>query len=111
MRFVANTDFVKRKAKHLRKHLRRYGHDLFHAQCLDLMARMYGFKHFRDLQQNEGCEPAGVLDERVDDVTLETRYLQQEQVMAEAGFGNIAGPILDAVNPTGEFLRSTIAAE
>jgi hypothetical protein len=99
---------TKKRAKRLRKALKRHGHDLPHVKCLDLMARLYGYSHFLELKQSTWDGPWSPPDEDVDDETMEARFQYQERVMAEAGLADIAGPVLDEVNPTGRSNRPVI---
>jgi hypothetical protein len=99
---------TKKRAKRLRKVLKRHGRDLSHAKCLDLMARLYGYAHFSELKNSTWDGPWSPLDEDVDDETLEARFQYQERVMAEAGLADIAGLVLDEVNPTGRINRPAI---
>lgn len=101
MRFFTPAWNAKRHAKRLKKILKHHGRDLPYTRCLDLMARLYGFAHFSELQNSIWAAPFSPFDEDVDDQTQEARFLYQERVMAEAGFIDIAGAVLDEVNPTG----------
>lgn len=100
MRFYTSDWNAKRHAKRLKKVLRSHGYDETHTACLNLMARLYGFAHFSELQNSTWDSPSR-FDEYVDDEILEARFLYQECVMAEEGFATIAGAVLDEVNPTG----------
>jgi len=100
MRFFTPAWNAKRHAKCLKKILKRHGRDLSYNGCLNLMARLYVFAHFYELQNSNWAEPFSPFDEDVDDQALEARFLYQERVMAEAGFADIAGAVLDEVNPT-----------
>lgn len=101
MRFFTHAWNAKRHAKRLKKVLERHGRELRYTACLDLVARLYGYAHFSELKYSVWDGPASALDDDVDDQTLEARFLYQECVMAEAGFADIAGAVLDEVNPTG----------
>ena len=101
MRFVTTINRVKRSAKRMRKALREHGQDLSYAACLNLVSQIYGYSHFRELQMQDGREPFSAFDLYVDDATLEARHSHQELIMASAGFGDIAGDVLDKVDPTG----------
>jgi hypothetical protein len=107
MRFITSEWCVKRNARRLKKALQQHGRELQYTKCLDLIAKLYGFAHFSELKLAIWNAPTSLLDEDVDDLTLEERFQQQERVMAEAGFADIAGPLLDEVNPTGRRKRST----
>lgn len=72
------------------------------------MARLYGYAHFPELKNSTWDGPWSPLDEDVDDETLEARFQYQERVMAEAGLADIAGLVLDEVNPTGRSNRPAI---
>ena len=108
MRFYTPEWNVKRRAKRLKKVLRTHGYDVSYTACLDLMARLYGFAHYRELQHAIGGQPLSLFDEYVDDETLEGRFLHQELVMAEEGLAEIAGAVLDDVNPTGSGNRPAL---
>jgi hypothetical protein len=101
MRFFTLEWNTKRHARRLTKVLRQHSRELQYTRCLDLMARLYGFAHFSELKNSLQDVPLSPLDEDVDDETLEARFQYQERVMAEAGFADIAGAVLDEVNPTG----------
>lgn len=107
MRFYTFEWNAKRRAKRLTKVLKAHGRDVSYIGCLDLMARLYGFAHFADLKNSIWNGPLSAFDEDVDDNTLEHRFLYQERVMAEAGVGDIAGVVLDQVDPTGRGHRAT----
>lgn len=100
MRFFTPEWNVKRKAKRLKKALNKYGQEASYTRCLDLMARMYGFAHFSEMKHAVVDCDLSPFDEYVDDQTPEVRFLQQERVMADAGFADVAGAVLDEVNPT-----------
>ena len=101
MRFFTNEKRIKRDAKRLKKSLARHGHALMHTTCLDLMARLHGFAHFSEWRNTIWDGPPSPFDEDADDDTVEARFQHQERMMAEAGFADIAGAVLDEVNPTG----------
>lgn len=109
MRFFTPEWNVKRNARRLKKALQQHGRELPHTRCLDLMARLYGFAHLSELKNTIWDTPLSLFDEDVDDQTLEERFQHQEGVMAEAGFADIAGLVLDVVNPTGRGSRPTIS--
>lgn len=111
MRFYTPEWNVKRHAKRLKKALRTHGYDLPHIVCLDLMARLYGFAHYRELQHATAGQPLSLFDEYVDDKILEARSVYHEGVMAEEGFADIAGAVLDEVNPTGRPNRPVMSDE
>ncbi len=107
MRFYTADWNAKRRAKRLKRALNEHGHDLPYTRCLDLMARLYGFANFSHMKRTEWSGPPSPFDDSVDDETLEARFQKQERVMAEAGFADVAGAVLDAVNPTGRGKRLT----
>ena len=109
MRFYATDWNAKRHAKRLKKVLRRYGHDVSYTRCLELMARLYGFANCTELKCTASAQPLSAFDDEVDDDVLEIRFQYQECVMVEAGFADVAGAVLDEVNPTS--LRNGPAAE
>jgi len=98
----------KAKCRRLKNALQRHGRELQYTKCLDLIAKLYGFAHFSELKRVVGNAPTSPLDDDVDDATLEKRFQRQERVMAEAGFADIAGPLLDELNPTGRRQLSTV---
>lgn len=91
----------KRRARHLKKILQRYDHELRHAICLDLMARLHGFAHFTELKRSSAGRPLSLFDAAIDNQSLDARFQHQGLAMANAGFGEIAGALLDELNPTG----------
>jgi len=99
-RFAAPVWFLKRSTKRLRRALRARGHDLPYTRCLDLIARLYGYSDYPDFYRSASLEPLSKLDHDLDDAALEARFAHQELVMTEAGFGPIAGALLDEVDPT-----------
>jgi hypothetical protein len=101
MRFFTNEKRVKRDAKRLRKSLGRHGYELKHVECLDLMARLHGFSRFTEWKSTVCDGPLSLFDEDADDAVVEARFQHQERVMAEAGYADVAGAVLDEVNPTG----------
>lgn len=100
MRFHTTDWNAKRHAKRLKRALRRHGYDVSYTRCLELMARLYGFADFAELKRPVPDRPLSAFDDDVDDDVLEIRFQYQECVMVEAGFGDIAGAVLDEVNPT-----------
>jgi hypothetical protein len=107
MRFFTSERKAKRNAKRLKKALARCGQDLRYTKCLDLVARLYGYSHFAELKHSIWDGPFSPFDEDVDNQTLELRFQYQERVMAKAGFADIAGLVLDDINPTGRGKRRT----
>lgn len=107
MRFITSEWSVKRNARRLKKALQQHGRELQYTKCLDLVAKLYGFAHFSELKVAYRYASRSLLDDDVDDGNLEERFQQQERVMAEAGFADIAGPLLDELNPTGRRKPST----
>lgn len=101
MRFFTSETRIKRDAKRLMKALAQHGHELKHTRCLHLMARLHGFSHFQEWKRTVLDGPLSTFDEDADDETVEARFLHQERVMAEIGSADIAGVVLDEVNPTG----------
>jgi hypothetical protein len=108
MRFLRAEWTAKRRAKRLKRILKQHGRELSHTKCLDLMARLYGFANFSELTNWTWDGPLSPLDEDVNDETLDERFQLQERMMAEAGFADIAGLVLDEVNPTGRGDRPVI---
>jgi hypothetical protein len=108
MRFFTPEWNTKRHAKRLKKVLKQHGRDLSYTKCLDLTAQLYGCAHFSELKNSTWDAPLSPFDEDVDDETLEARFHYQERVMAEAGLADIAGLVLDEVNPTGRGNRPAI---
>jgi hypothetical protein len=100
MRFVAGSQRVKRCAKALKRALARFGQELQYNRCLDLASRLYGYKDYSEVVLTEGYWPFSPADEDADDATVEARFSHQEQVMETASFRDIAGLVLDEVNPT-----------
>jgi hypothetical protein len=101
MRFITYETRIKRDAKRLKRSLARHGYELRHVECLDLMARLHGFSRFTEWRRTAWDGPLSAFDEDADDAVVEARFQHQERVMAEAGFTDIAGTVLDEVNPTG----------
>lgn len=108
MRFFTPVWRAKHRAKRLKKVLKQHGCELSHVKCLDLMARLFGFANFSELKNSTSDGPLSPLDEDVDDETLDARFQHQERVMAEAGLTDIAGLVLDEVNPTGRINNPVI---
>lgn len=111
MRFVTTTRFAKARAKCLKKVLREYGRGLPYSACLELTARLFGYSNYHELHKTEGYKPVSPFDEHIGKTTLEKRFSYQEYVLAEAGFADIAGSVLDKVNPTGCRRTNAVAAE
>ena len=101
MRFFTSETRIKRDAKRLMKALTPHGHELKYTRCVDWLARLHGFSHFQEWKRTVLDGPLSTFDEDADDETVEARFLHQERVMAEIGFADIAGIVLDEVNPTG----------
>jgi hypothetical protein len=115
VRFYTTEWNTKRHARRLKKALRQHSYEMPYTRCLDLMARLYGFSHFSELKNTVSKAILSPLDDDVDDEALEARFQHQERVMAEAGFADIAGAVLDQVEPTGRgngavFLNEAIDA-
>ncbi|WP_371422022.1 hypothetical protein [Tardiphaga sp.] len=100
MRFYTTDWNAKRHAKRLKEVLSRYGHDVSYTSCLDLMARLYGFANFAEMKRMAADQPLSTFDDDVDDGILEIRFQYEVCVMVETGFADIAGAVLDEVNPT-----------
>jgi hypothetical protein len=111
VRFFTTERNTKRHARRLKNTLRQHGRELPYTRCLDLVARLYGFAHFSEQKSSVQDMPLTPHDEYVDDETLEARFQYQECVMAGAGFADIAGAVLDEVNPTGRGNRSATFEE
>lgn len=109
MQFYTADWNAKRHAKRLKKVLRQHGHNVSYTWCLNLIARLYRFADFAQMRRMSGGKPNSDFDHHVDDDMLESRFQHQECVMAEAGFADIAGAVLDEVNPTG--LSSQLTAD
>ena len=100
MRFYTTDWNAKRHAKCLKKVLSRYGHDVSYTRCLERMARLYGFANFAELKRTTADQPLSAFDNDVDDDILEIRFQYQVCVMVDTGFADIAGAVVDEVNPT-----------
>jgi hypothetical protein len=103
MQFICSSKFAKRKAKLLRKALEKRERGISYIKCLELTARLFGFRNYHEFARIEGSAEKSPFDDFVDDAMLEARFCTQEEVMATAGFADIAGELLDEVNPTGGF--------
>lgn len=100
MRFYTTVWNVKRQAKRLKKVLKRLKYDVSYTACLDLISRLYGFSNFAELKRTSSDQPLSAFDDDVDGDLLEARFQYQERVMIEAGFSDVAGIVLDEVDPT-----------
>ena len=84
----------------MKRALARFGQDVQYNRCLDLSSRLYGYKDYREVALTDGYWLFSPADENVDDATVEARFYHQEQLMEAAAFRDIAGIVLDEVNPT-----------
>ncbi|MDU0959676.1 MULTISPECIES: hypothetical protein [Bradyrhizobium] len=104
MRFFTSEKRIKRDARRLKNALAKHGYDVNYIRCLDLMARLHGFAHFPEWRNAIWDGQLSLVDEDVDDDTVELRFLHQEAVMAEAGLGAVAGVVLEPSLRGNEFL-------
>jgi ActR/RegA family two-component response regulator len=101
MRFVTPLWRAKKCAKRLKRSFNERGRTVSYSECLHLVARLYGYTHYLEMQRSENGTHWSAFDNQVEISELEKRYRHQERMMIEAGFADIAGDVLEAVNPTG----------
>ena len=103
MQFSITEGLLKSKTKLFRRACREHDIELFYTECLDLLARCYGYKSYYDFRRYTG--DGNKLSSFDDDVSwqeMKDRFLQQRAVLVSAGFSiDVANDILEQVRPTG----------
>lgn len=101
MFYVKSPERVKRVAKDLTRELAVKGYTSYpYNRCLDLVAKMYGFSCYAELQDKAGQHPPSKDDALVDGEIAKTRRGHHIAVLVEAGVTTDASAIVDAVKPT-----------
>jgi hypothetical protein len=98
---------LKSVAKRLRKVLRGLGVDLKHTGCLDLAARLCGFKGWYVYLNRDLDVPLSLLDDDLSEEDFAARDAFQMGVLDAAGLGAVARELLDRANPTGSWSRQS----
>jgi hypothetical protein len=96
---------MKQMTKRLRTVLRGLGVELKHTVCLDLAARLCGFKDWKTYFRRDLNESLSLLDDELSDGDFATRDAFQMTVLEAAGLGKVARELLDRANPTGSWAR------
>jgi hypothetical protein len=94
---------MKRMAKRLRKVLRGLSVELKHTACLDLAARLCGFKDWYVYLNRDLDEPLSLLDDELSDSDFAARDAFQVTVLEAVGLSKVARELLDHANPTGSW--------
>ena len=96
---------MKQMTKRLRRVLRGLGVELKHTACLDLAAKLCGFKDWYVYLNRNLDEPLGLLDDELSDGDFAARDAFQMTVLEAAGLSKVARELLDRANPTGSWAR------
>jgi|GEM_PF-5681281 len=94
---------VKGLAKRLRKVLRDLGVEFKHYACVELAARLCGFRDWRDFLSRDLEAPLSLLDDDLSEEEFAARDAFQMAVLQAAGLGAVARELLDRANPTGSW--------
>ncbi|WP_407180408.1 glyoxalase superfamily protein [Bradyrhizobium sp. STM 3562] len=98
---------MKQMTKRLHKVLRGVGVELKHSACLELAARLCGFKDWYTYLRRDPEKPLSLLDEELPDEDFAARDAFQMAVLHAAGLGEVARELLDRANPTGSWARQS----
>jgi hypothetical protein len=96
---------VKGLAKRLRKVLRALGVEFKHYACVELAARLCGFRDWRHFLSRDLEAPLSLLDEDLSEEDFAARDAFQMGVLDAGGLGAVARELLDRANPTGSWSR------
>lgn len=96
---------VKGLAKRLRKVLRDLGVEFKHYACVELAARLCGFRDWRHFLSRDLEAPLSLLDEELSEEDFAARDAFQVGVLHAAGLGEVARELLDRANPTGSWAQ------
>ena len=105
MIIMMSEDRMKGLTKRLRKVLRGLSVELKHTACLELAARLCGFKDWYTYLRRDLDEPLSPLDEEISEEDFAARDEFQMTVMEAAGLGAVARELLDRANPTGSWAK------
>jgi hypothetical protein len=105
MIIVMSEDRMKGMTKRLRRVLRGLGTELKHSACLELAARLCGFKDWYTYLHHNLDEPLSLLDDDLSDEDFAARDAFQMAVLQAAGLGAVARELLDRANPTGSWAQ------
>jgi hypothetical protein len=105
MIIMMSEDRMKGLTKRLRKVLRGLSVELKHTACLELAARLCGFKDWYTYLRRDLDEPLSLLDEEISEEDFAARDAFQMAVLQAAGLGAVARELLDRANPTGSWAK------
>lgn len=105
MIIIMTEDRMKGMTKRLRRVLRGLGVDLRHTACLELAARLCGFKDWYVYLNRDLDAPLSLLDEDLSEEEFAARDTFQMTVLEASGLGKVARELLDRANPTGSWAR------
>jgi Glyoxalase superfamily protein len=105
MMIMMSEQRMKQMAKRLRKVLRGLGVELKHSACIELAARLCGFKDWYTYLRRDLDEPLSLLDEEISEEDFAARDAFQMAVLQAAGLGAIARELLDRANSTGSWAK------
>ncbi|MCK1603455.1 hypothetical protein IVB02_18910 [Bradyrhizobium sp. 166] len=94
---------VKGLAKRLRKVLRVLGVEFKHYACVELAARLCGFRDWQHFRGRDLDAPLSLLDDDLSEEEFAARDAFQMAVLQAAGLGAVARELLDRSNPTGSW--------
>ena len=102
MRFsVTSAERPKSIARAIQRALKTSAQARSYSQCLELIARLYGYRSWRELEAGIGTAPASPPDHACSPDERAERRAFQEAALREAGFAfDEARALLDAVGPT-----------
>ena len=105
MIIIMTEDRMKGITKRLRRVSRGLGVDLRHSACLELAARLCGFKDWYAYLNRDLDAPLSLLDEDLSEEEFAARDSFQMRVLEASGLGKVAAELLDRANPTGSWAR------
>jgi hypothetical protein len=102
---IMSEDRMKGMTKRLRRVLRGLSIELKHSACLELAARLCGFKDWYTYLRRDLDEPLSLLDYDLSEEDFAARDAFQMAVLQAAGLGAVARELLDRANPTGSWAQ------
>jgi hypothetical protein len=95
-------------AEDLKAVLYARGFEVSQPFCMDLSARLYGYRNYDDFRGRPEPTEISPRDRHCDPATVRARRLFQKAIMADAGFREIADIVLDIVEPNGPIRPRTL---
>jgi hypothetical protein len=107
MRINVSINHVKMLAKRLKRSLAGRGIEMKLAVCQNVVARLYGYAHYNEMQRTQTTHPS-VRDLDVDAETAAALRQYQMSVLTQAGFGDVADALLDEIAPIGTYVMKAL---